>query len=486
MYINKDNVRLLKKYGLIGLYLIIAEQELEYEEFESNIDKDIRLLNLVNKNIAVFKRKFSRYKCINISGDIIDETISNIIENLSIEQQILITGYFNNNDSIEKIFRNEKVYFYNVPLNRLNIEQIETYINLKKNNKVLKSVYDDQAHRDKLVIDNELEEFCFNISSIEDVHKLMNLCRSNREINKLNMNVNVSNYTLLNWIRAFMNFNDYLEVNINLNVDVKNIDIQRIPEIYNDNCIWHINAYGIEFKEYYEFYNFNNLIKLLNKKIPKEASDIEKTIFISNFIVNFLDYDEETFGNKTIDDNGNRVNTSMSDVIWFGSGVCRHYASLAKCLLNYYNIDCEYVRSDTKEYINALNNGETIEYDENGRKVNEDFIGHAFNIVYLEGKPYWLDLTWCEFKNYGIVNDSNFLVSTDTFSKEHSDFVEIDNYYCENDYDRKKIEKAIDNILFWNSKITIEDINWLSRNRMSIKTLKEDSLISKKGNEKAI
>lgn len=479
MYIDKDNVRYLKEYGLMGLYLIIAEQELRYEEFESNIDKDIKLLNFVNKNIDAFKRIFSRYNCINISGDIIDETIADIIENLSIEQQILIIGYFSNNDSIKKISRNEKVYFCDIPLNRLTIEQTEIYINLKKNNKVLKRVYDDQTYRDKLVIDNKLEEFCFNISSIEDVNKLMKLCHSNREINKLNMNVNVSDYNLLRCIRTFMSYNDYLKININLNVDVKNIDIQRIPEIYNDNCTWHINAYGIEFNEYYEFYYFNNLIKFLNKKIPKEASDIEKTIFISNFIVNYLDYDDLTYGHQSVNSNDERVNTTISDVVQLGSGVCRHYARLAKCLLNYFDIKCEYIGSNTKEYINALNSGETIEYDENGRKVNEDFIGHAFNVIYLEGKPYWLDLTWCDFNIYGIVNDPNFLVSTDTFSKEHSNFVEIDHYYCESDYDRGKIQSAIYNISLWNAEMTLEDINWLSSNGYGYLAQKADSLTPK-------
>lgn len=486
--IYNENINYINNYGYLGFILIIARDENIYFE---DIDKDSYevddeyLIKFIQKNIEYYKRKFELIETIEVSGIIINENLIDLISNID-NKKIFVTGFFENSELIMNLCNNENVYIKDISLNRLSIEQIETYINLKKNNKVLKKVYDVQIHKDRLVIDKELDDINLTINSIEDIKKITNLCHNNNEINKLNLNVKISDIDLLRRIGAFALYNEYLELNLNLNIDVKNIDINRIPVNKCDNCKWHINAYGLEFNEYYEFYNFNNFIKFLNNKIPKEASDIEKTVFLSNFIVNYFDYDDKTFGHKSADDNGNRIDTKMTDVIQLGSGVCRHYAKITECLFNYFDIKCEYIESYTRQYENALNNGDTIEYDENGRLINENFIPHAFNVVYLEGKPYWLDLTWCDFNSYGFVDDSNFLVSTHTFSKGnsgyigHSDYIEIDNYHCENDYDREKIRTAIYHVALWDSEVTLEDINWLTSNGLGYLAQKADSLSPKK------
>lgn len=468
LYIDEDNIKYLRKYGKVGLYLILAENDLPYD-FETESEKEKYLLDLVNKHTNVFQNRLDKYERFLIDGNVIDESVSSVIEFLSLKKLVFIQGYFEHSEIISNLIQRKNIYLFNIPLGRLNMEQSSTYLNLLKKKKVVKKIFNNDKKKYVFVIDNKLkDDFTFNITSVNDFKFLIKILNDNQDIKQFTLNVDVDDCSLLRIVNTYLTYIDNLWLDlkliVNLNIHVKSLDIRKVPRCTVNNYEWNINAYGIEFTDYSEFYLFNNIMVLLEKLIPKDASDIEKVVFISNFIVNSIDFDTLTYGNKTMDRNGERTDTSIFDVLSLGSGVCRHYADIATVLFNYFDIKCENISSDSIKYEEAVKNGDEIEYDENGRLVNRDFIGHAFNIVYLDDKPYWLDLTWCDFERCGIVNDTNFLVSSDIFLRGHGKYIEAHKYYCSEDFDRKKIQQAIDNILLWDFDVPINDINNLPPN----------------------
>jgi len=476
-YIDKVNVNYLKKYGYFGLYILILKQEnIYFEKIDKYSDEvsDEFLVNYINQHIEIFKKKALRIEEFHISGSLIDEKVKSFFDSIQSNQKVLIEGYFENSDMINDICCNDNVFLKDIYVNRLNLDQMKTYIELKNKNKVLKEQYDFESLKKVLVVNND-EDILFNINSSDDCKKLLLIIQNNQISGKFRLNINASDYRMLVFLNNLLYYTESIDVNLNLNM--KSIDPNKIPKMnFSEDFSCQVEAYGEHFDDYMEFYVFNNLIKFLNKKIPSNATQLEKTIFISNFIVNYLSYDSLTLGHKSVNFAGERINTSIGDVVYLGDGVCRHYAELTKCLLNYYDIECEYVASDTRELVRYLENDLPIEYDHDGRLINENLIGHAFNLVYLDEKPYWLDLTWADFDSSGIVSDPNFLVSSDTFAKTHYEYVELDNYFCENDYDREKIRQAIYNISNWNVDITLEDINWLTSNGYGVLAQKKDVL----------
>ena len=68
-------------------------------------------------------------------------------------------------------------------------------------------------------------------------------------------------------------------------------------------------------------------------------------------------------------------------------------------------------------------------------------------MVYIDGKPYFLDNTWIDKENK-LFNNENFLVSTDTFMKTHGEYVEVKKYECPENYSRYDIIEKTKNCVF--------------------------------------
>ena len=142
LYIDEDNIKYLRKYGKVGLYLILAENDLPYD-FETESEKEKYLLDLVNKHTNVFQNRLDKYERFLIDGNVIDESVSSVIEFLSLKKLVFIQGYFEHSEIISNLIQRKNIYLFNIPLGRLNMEQSSTYLNLLKKKKVVKKIFNN-------------------------------------------------------------------------------------------------------------------------------------------------------------------------------------------------------------------------------------------------------------------------------------------------------------------------------------------------------
>ncbi|MDY3014954.1 MAG: transglutaminase domain-containing protein [Evtepia sp.] len=91
--------------------------------------------------------------------------------------------------------------------------------------------------------------------------------------------------------------------------------------------------------------------------IPQNTPDYEKILAVYEYIIENTDY-------QPVERN------SMINVMVNGAGMCGCYAKTTQYLLNLLGIDCA--------YISGTANGES----------------HAWNLVWVDGTPCWLDTTW--------------------------------------------------------------------------------------------
>ena len=110
--------------------------------------------------------------------------------------------------------------------------------------------------------------------------------------------------------------------------------------------------------------------------IPIESGEYEKIKYIYEYLINHIDYVEYA------EDNQNIYSALVN-----GKSVCAGYAKANQFLLNELGIYCTYVT---------------------GTSQNEDGTeAHAWNIVRLDGKYYYVDVTWADpIKTEGQIADS--------------------------------------------------------------------------------
>lgn len=96
--------------------------------------------------------------------------------------------------------------------------------------------------------------------------------------------------------------------------------------------------------------------------------------------------------------------------------------------------------------------------DAYGDYNNPESEGHAFNVVKIDGKMYFLDNTWLAGQIHAgeihsLAESSNFLTANNTFGhKEFSNVLE--DYKCE-DYNRQEINNSVNRIMDWNQNYKI-------------------------------
>ena|GEM_PF-3440884 len=120
-------------------------------------------------------------------------------------------------------------------------------------------------------------------------------------------------------------------------------------------------------------------VLLQGLKNNASLSDLQKALIVHDRLIKYLEYDFNAYNS------GNTLAASnLEDVIISGKAVCMGYAAVYRNLLSQLNIQCSIVSS--------------AELD------------HAWNIVYIEKKPYYVDCTWDDYGG-DIVSHSNFLRS---------------------------------------------------------------------------
>lgn len=120
--------------------------------------------------------------------------------------------------------------------------------------------------------------------------------------------------------------------------------------------------------------------------------------------------------------------------------MCRHFASFTEYILNSLGIDCKLLESDGPSDEDSNSNG------------------HAFNVVNIDGKSYFLDITWVvESIQKGLIHSlsesSDFLRSNEEFG--HEDYNDaLSNYQCDS-YNRQEIDESVDRVIRWNNNYVI-------------------------------
>lgn len=137
-----------------------------------------------------------------------------------------------------------------------------------------------------------------------------------------------------------------------------------------------------------EISEINTLVdKILSEKVNNSMPSREKIRVIHDYIIDHTEYDRLKYDNKN--DNTYKSNTAYG-VLIEGYGTCNGYADAMEIFLDRLNI---------------------INY-----KISND--EHIWNLVYLDGKWYHLDLTWDDpISDININRDTYFLIDTETLEK---------------------------------------------------------------------
>lgn len=131
----------------------------------------------------------------------------------------------------------------------------------------------------------------------------------------------------------------------------------------------------------------NKVDKILSENVNNNMPPKEKIRVIHDYIINHTEYDKLKYENKN--DDTYKSNTAYG-VLIEGYGTCNGYADAMEIFLDKMNI---------------------INY----KISNEE---HIWNLVYLDGKWYHLDLTWDDpISDININRDTYFLINTKTLEK---------------------------------------------------------------------
>ena len=131
----------------------------------------------------------------------------------------------------------------------------------------------------------------------------------------------------------------------------------------------------------------NKVDKILSENVNNNMPPKEKIRVIHDYIIDHTEYDKLKYENKN--DDTYKSNTAYG-VLSEGYGTCNGYADAMEIFLDKMNI---------------------INY----KISNEE---HIWNLVYLDGKWYHLDLTWDDpISDININRDTYFLISTKTLEK---------------------------------------------------------------------
>ena len=147
--------------------------------------------------------------------------------------------------------------------------------------------------------------------------------------------------------------------------------------------------------------------KIIEDNITNNMTPKDKIKAIHDYIINNTDYDK--LKTENIEDKTYKSNTAYG-VLVEGYGICSGYSDTMTIFLDKLNI---------------------INY-----KISND--QHIWNLVFLDGNWYHLDLTWDDpISDKNITRDNYFLITNDILTKLNDDI----HYYNHNIFTETKIQK---------------------------------------------
>lgn len=484
IFLDLGEIKEYTKNGIIGLYAcILKSNELstysyEYDKYIEELT-DEELFNYIKKNFNIISKKYSSIMLSVYSKDVNNDFLQ-LLNAIPYDVPILLELVYSNDidfDLLNAILNDKQhsIYVKNNMVNQ-NSESLEFLSKAKNQGRLIKSTIDEETHNNKYVIDNYLidDEISLTIDNTNNPNEVINKIKNVTSLITNNLCKNIIVNINITDIRFFKSFSDiinnlemdeeypYDRIKYNLILDsieeqIGYHDTDRYKYMSNDVSI---ECNGMEFNNSGEYQYFHNFTKLILSKIPENATELDKVVYISKFLINYLNYDRENY-KKVLEGIGEVPMRNFYELSSIGVGVCRDYAKLTEYLLNKIGIECKYIASETYDYQNDINIPGKIKFNQsNGQVLDRKYQSHAFNLVYIDGKPYFLDNTWIDKENK-LFNNENFLVSTDTFMKTHGEYVEVKKYECPENYSRYDISKSESMIeMFW-FNYTDEELNTL-------------------------
>lgn len=196
----------------------------------------------------------------------------------------------------------------------------------------------------------------------------------------------------------------------------------------------------IEYKSLVPVFELEKNLELIRSRIPSNASKLDIVTYVSLFIINYFKYDYK-LRKENLKAKKDFRDITINQFITSGKGVCRHFASFTKYILDSLDIECDLLI----DWGSKNDKGE-IEY------------GHAFNAVKIDGEKYFLDNTWLtervqRRKIKSLSESSDFLTSNATF--DHDKYEEVIKYYQCSEYDRQEINDSVNRVTNWNNNYEI-------------------------------
>jgi len=422
---------------------------------DCKIDIEIPVGNSINEisedKLEKLNGKSLVFRCTEIPANIFNSIIDNGFEITSNQSQIYLNNINSQNtdDTIRNIGRYENVRFV-IPMNitstkpedldlleymmnyDFDVDNVNMLVNIDVNNADLSNIFNILKQTPKNF--EKISRLTFNISN----KRISSLEQFIQNIDLINSN-NFPN----------MSFRINLDENYIKSLDkstVEKIDTY-LTELRNSQNISFSIDYkpGVERVGGFRFEDINSCFQLCNKTediigcIPRDASDLEKVTYISNWIMQNFSYDYENYQKKkeweeqnpnAIANDSNRIHLKTRNLVEFlddKTGVCQDVAELTEYLLKKVGVECEHISSNN----------------------------HSFNRVYIDSIPYWMDNTWDinshdENKDYQLSDSEYFLTSYEDFFKTHSKYDAI--YHspaCPKTMNRENIKTSLERTSKW-------------------------------------
>lgn len=409
------------------------------------------------------------YEYRNFTGNITQEQLEQFSKrNIIFKYGMLSSDFFNmictNGFSFESLEGSE-----NVQLENINVGNIdETIRNIIKYNLIKFNL--------NININNaqDLETIINTTSAVENVSLSLNIHTTDMELTNIlhtlkngknikDIKFNFTNEGINSIEQLFQNIDLFEEVNISrisIHIDldeeyIKSLseeDIKKVDSYIeglenrkifvgidstDPHLKWGTAADVKRYKRIGEYFMHYNKIQDIIGNIPAEARDIDKITYISNWIMQNFSYDYVNYEKQQqwLRNGDTRSNEKDKHIIPTRTilnfledrvGVCANIAKLTEYIARKVGVECEEVSSNR----------------------------HAFNIVYIEGVPYWLDNTWDvnlhdENGTHELSDSPYFLTSSKDFLKTHSKYDEVYRFECPETIDREKIRESLERTANW-------------------------------------
>jgi hypothetical protein len=164
----------------------------------------------------------------------------------------------------------------------------------------------------------------------------------------------------------------------------KNLQAIYKAVLYDNPIIFYTKSYRYRhdvvksFTVLYPIYDYpeaqaNEAVELLLEflrqfEVVRQASDIEKELYVHDYCLSNFSYDQSLSGTAF----------SILGLIVFDTAVCEGIAKFVKIVLNFLGVDCLLVTGKALTSLRRFRNS----------------VAHMWNMVFIEGDPYHLDVTF--------------------------------------------------------------------------------------------